>query len=654
MHLRRLATIPLAMLIAACGAAPTPTPSPTASPTPTAETIVIALALPSFATSPFFHMSNGMGGFRPRSGPDFTQLIYNGLYRYDDTLSPVPDLAARPCDVAADQVTITCRLVETTFHNGTPMTADDVVFTYELGRRSPECLFARASVCFGEMLDTVRAVDTHTVEFVLTSPNVTFLTLVLPTVAIDSKAVVEEAYGRFSAHASSLVVADFRAVQDAIMVQLGSETPDCEAPMASAEALLTSAGVEPLSRDLFLDADGVLNSCMYADSTNTLLGNLADSLESSGLEAIAIAYPALSFNRSPVGTGPWRFVSIEGGTKATLEAFEGYHFGPPATPRVEVRVVRDLDQVRAGLLSGELDWVPLPPDMYAGLKDAPDLQFPAFPDSTYFMLTYNLREGMLFADVALRTAVELCIDKTSTVESATDGTGDVIYSPIDPISWAYQPDLAPVERNVTEARRLIETAGWAEDEDGIYERDGVRLATEVYVRGDDAPRVAFMDLVAAQVRDCGIEFTVVPADLETVLFPLAEYPHVPAGHDTPFQALFIGWLHGYDPHDRLWSSSTVTSEEQPFEDNFMGFSDPEIDRLLEAGITTYDKRERARIYRTFQQELAQKRPVLFGWARRLHEALDARLGSTDGELNLASPQWFWQLEKLVLRDDGAG
>ena len=61
----------------------------------------------------------------------------------------------------------------------------------------------------------------------------------------------------------------------------------------------------------------------------------------------------------------------------------------------------------------------------------------------------------------------------------------MLYSPIDPISWAYQPDLVRPERDVAAARRKIESSGWTPGDDGIYVRDGRRLATKVYVLGND-------------------------------------------------------------------------------------------------------------------------------------------------------------------------
>ena len=151
------------------------------------------------------------------------------------------------------------------------------------------------------------------------------------------------------------------------------------------------------------------------------------------------------------------------------------------------------------------------------MKNGQQLQFARYADALYYVLAYNVRPGHVFADHAVRAAVELCIDKPATVDAATAGSGDVIYSPIDPISWAFQPDLRHPERNVEAARGLIESAGWTLGADGIYVRDGRRLAADVYVRADEEPRVRFVDLLVDQVRDCGMELTAVHADADTVL-----------------------------------------------------------------------------------------------------------------------------------------
>lgn len=656
---RRGAVLALCWLLVACTGTSSESPQPSTDTVATGETVVLGMVQPAFAAPPLFLLSNTTAaGFRPSGArPDLVlPLLFSALYRYDDTYAPVPDLADGPCQVGDDQLTITCRIVEATFHDGSALTADDVAFTFELGRRHPDCLWAFFD-CYGHMLESVAALDVRTVEFRLVEPNATFLTLILPSVYIDSRAVVEAAYAPLAERAATLDAAEYRAAADAMTAELQSGDSDCESSLAEAEALLESAGVEPPPRDQFVRADATFNACMYAEWVATFVSDVGRSLEASGLDAIALAYRSLSTQRAPIGTGPFQFVGVEDGTRLRLEAFAEHYNGPPATPRFEMWSFRDPTAAQRALVDGEVHWLTvldLQPQIMAQLRDEPDLQFVTYPGAGYFMLAYNLREGRLFADTALRSAVELCIDKPATVDAATNGTGDVLYSPIEPVSWAYQPDVPRPERDVDEARRLIETAGWTEGPDGVYERQGGRLATEVYVASDFAERIKFMDLVADQVRDCGIELTVVPADLMTVLRPLAAFPHIPGGDDEPFDARFIGWGRGFDPHDLLFHSSQISSPELPDGSNFMGFADAEVDRLIDAGITTYDQRERARIYRELQLRLAELRPVLFAWSGRSTEVLDARLGLVEGEINLASRQWCWQLEKLVLRDSPGG
>lgn len=647
--------------LAACAGPPDPSssrapvPSSSTGGEPTGETIVVGLQQPSFAYPPFFQLSNTTSAVirPPSTRPDLVvSLLYSSLYRYDDTYTPVPDLADGPCHVADDLVTITCRIVEATFHDGSALTADDVAFSFELGRRHPDCLWAFGD-CYGSMLDSATAIDERTVEFRLSAPNATFLTLILPSVHIDSRAVVEAAYAPVAERAATLDASEYHAAAEAINSQLETGTSDCEEEVPKAEALLEAAGVEPPPRDHFVQAGAVFDPCMYATWVATFVSDVGRSLDAEGLDAIALAYRTLAFQRTPIGSGPWRFVSVEDGVRLRLEAFPDYHHGPPATPRFEMRAFRDPEAAERAFLDGEVHWLTFPntdPQLAERLRDEPDVQVVAYRGTGYFMLAYNLREGQLFADPALRTAVELCVDKPATVDAATNGTGDVLHTPVEPVSWAYQPDVPRPERDIDEARRLIEGSGWTAGADGVYQRDGRRLATEVYVAADFAERLEFMDLVSAQVRECGIELTVVPADLLTVLQPLNRFPHIPGDDDEPFDARFIGWGRNFDPHDPLFHSSLISSEEMPDGLNFLGFADAEVDRLIDAGIATYDLRERARVYRELQLRIAELRPVLFGWAPVATEVLDARIGLTEGELNRASRQWCWQLEKLVLRD----
>ncbi len=87
----------------------------------------------------------------------------------------------------------------------------------------------------------------------------------------------------------------------------------------------------------------------------------------------------------------------------------------------------------------------------------------------------------------------------------------------------------------------------------------------------------------------------------------------------------------------------------PFGFNYMGYDSAASDALLDEGRATYDQRERARIYREWQEVLAEDRPVLFAWSALIREARTDRLESTRGPLRTDTSAWWWELETLFVR-----
>jgi ABC-type transport system substrate-binding protein len=598
-------------------------------------------------------------------------FIGTGLYQYDATLTPVPDLAADLCEVDADEIVWTCTLREATFHNGDPVTAADVVFTYELAK-SANCRF-NPSVCLAPFLESVTAVDDTTIEFTLLEPYAPFATVILPGIAIDSEAVVTAAYDEFVGEAEGADPAAVTAAIDAITA--ASVAPEgeedtfeadpaaCESAATLGEEALSAGGVTLPERDTFNtggeNADE-FDPCAYATALSDLLSQLQTALEEEGIDAISATYPLLSFNTEPVGTGPYMCEPgcLAPGESLTLVAYEGYYDGAPATETVVMPIITDDIQGANAVQAGQVDWkYSLTADSYDALKDDPNIKFAEYPDFGYYSLQYNLREGQLFHDLGARKAVQYCIDKAATVEQATNGQGVPIEADIPPASWAYNPDLQPVERDVAAAIGFLEEAGWAVevDADGVATgpatRDGAEFITDVYVRAGRPDRIAFMELVRDQVVDCGIQLNVIEGDFATVLLPLLTFPHIPPNADKPYDAYFGGWSTGLDPDPyALFHSEQCTNEEQPDLYNYICYQNPEADALIDEGLVTSDQDERAAIYQEFEQIMFDDQPYLFAWSDVAREALDVNLQSTAGELELGSPLWAWQLETLFVAE----
>jgi peptide/nickel transport system substrate-binding protein len=114
---------------------------------------------------------------------------YDGLYRYVGNPPELKPWLAESYTVSDDGLTWEFKLRDgATFHDGSPVTADDVVYSFqrllELGK-APSGAFAPVL-----KPENVTKVDDHTVRFVLSEPYAPFLSA-LPIVAIVNQEVVE-------------------------------------------------------------------------------------------------------------------------------------------------------------------------------------------------------------------------------------------------------------------------------------------------------------------------------------------------------------------------------------------------------------------------------------------------------------------------------
>lgn len=141
--------------------------------TPTAEVSDrdLSIARLLYSRSPVTlnpHLATGYQDF------EAARIVHEPLASFDDDGELQPFLAAEiPTvengGVAEDGLSVTWKLQsDVTWSDGEPFTADDVVFTYEF-ISNPEV--AAATAQFYEAIDTVEALDDHTVKIAFKEPN---------------------------------------------------------------------------------------------------------------------------------------------------------------------------------------------------------------------------------------------------------------------------------------------------------------------------------------------------------------------------------------------------------------------------------------------------------------------------------------------------
>lgn len=659
--LRALLATLLSIVVVACASTPepsrapsagpttTPSPQPTPSPPPE-QTLTVAIDGGLVGG-----LSNSADNLATARAADF---LYDGLYGYDERLRPVPVLARDLATVSADGLTWTLELRDgVTFHDGSALTADDVVQTYELAR-SVNCRFDRPR-CLATVVDTIAKLDDGTVTFTLRSPQASFATTHLG-LWIESKDAVDASYARFAQGVEAVTVREVTGFIDRVSAEEAAPTdPDGRVEYgqfrADGEALLRRAGMQ-LPSEAFHTTDGVLDVGGYVGDVLARIRAIDASFTSRPIDALAAAYPYLDFQDDPVGTGPFTFGSYRSGDALELVSNEAYFRGAPAIERLTFRMFPTPAAAGEALVSGEVDWrFPLDMATYESIRDDPAVKVVEYPEFSFLGLYFNLHpeSGGLFLDRNLRQAVAYCFDKPDTATRATDGRGTAIYSEIPRMSWAYPATgLNEYPPDPERARELIEASGWEPGDDGIYEKAGRRLATVVAVREGFGDRVRWLELVAEQVRECGIELAFRAVPFTTIVRMLDVYPHVNAAAPEsrrPFDAYLGGFDTTVDPDPfRLYHSTECSSAERSSTFNFGCYQNAAVDGLIDAARIEMDLDRRAELYHRYAVALAQDLPLIYAWSDLAREGLRAGVGTTDGAgLRLDTPTWFHEREKLT-------
>ncbi len=355
---------------------------------------------------------------------------------------------------------------------------------------------------------------------------------------------------------------------------------------------------------------------------------------------------------APVGSGPFRLKERWPGHALVLER-NPYYYGPsPFLDQVAFLVAPNPQVTEIALRQGDLHLAQVPSEVYRLLQEHPaqrTLLMARYPAPQYTFLAFNLRDGRPFADPALRRVWALAVDREAVVREATGGEGIPLRSPILPPNWAYV-ELPLRSPDPEQARSILAEAGWSDgDGDGIVEKNGRPLVVRLYVRADAPERLQACRQMAEQVRTVGIAVEVVPADFRSVIAAKLRPPY-------DFDLLCMQWRNlGPDPDlFYLFHSSQVWREEGDMRENlynFVGYRSEEADHLLLAGRDAYEPEKRREIYRELQEVLERDLPYYFLWGDPLYLVADARLTSADGPINLATPNFFWNIERWYFQPE---
>jgi peptide/nickel transport system substrate-binding protein len=290
--------------------------------------------------------------------------------------------------------------------------------------------------------------------------------------------------------------------------------------------------------------------------------------------------------RQPIGTGPYRFVSMDG-RRLLLRAVEGSWRGPVAEREVELLIVPDPAERVALLTRGAVDLVQeVKPELAAEVEGTPGCTLVA---SESLLVEYLIvrTDTEPFSDLRVRRAIDLAIDRAALVARHLRGHGLPIGQLVGRQTFGYVPELEARGRDLPAARRLLAEAGYP---------DGFDVELE-FREGRNA------DVLAAQLLEAGIR-------VHPMAQPWSEiYQRLQEGK-VPFY--MGGVLAGSaDASDVFDSKVHSRDPEHGYGDtNWGGFSDPELDRMIEGSATTMDMLERRAQLQAVMRRVMEDLPII--------------------------------------------
>ncbi len=329
-----------------------------------------------------------------------------------------------------------------------------------------------------------------------------------------------------------------------------------------------------------------------------------------------------AFARNPVGSHYYKLEQWRNGERISLVRNPLSTQGEARIERLVSRFIPDTASQFLELMADHIDSMILNPIQYARI-------FPSRPDLTkkiglykelgnnYTYLGFNLKRQP-FDDIRVRQAINYAIDKQELIDGVLLGLGEPVSSPYKPGTRWTNPDLSPYPYDPQKALALLKEAGYEDhDGDGILDRNGKPLSFEMLTNQNKQREMSAV-LVQRKLKEIGIDARI--RVLEWASF-IGRF--IKTGE---FDAVVLGWGLSLDPDQySIWHSS----QQEPGQFNFIGYNNPQVDKLLEQGRMELDIEKRMKIYHEFARILLEDSPIVYLYAGYGLPAIHKRIKGID-------------------------
>jgi ABC-type transport system substrate-binding protein len=312
-----------------------------------------------------------------------------------------------------------------------------------------------------------------------------------------------------------------------------------------------------------------------------------------------------------IGTGPMMLESWTKEQGSIIRAYTGYWDKngtttwkgaeypnyPTHVKTIRFKIYTQLDVAILALQNGEVQHLPwtLTPGYYNLLKTDPNIGIQTNKDQGFFFMSFNMRKGAM-ADVEFRRAISYCVDKQYIVDRLMGGYGIQGSVPISVTNTFYVNTSVPAwiaGGNLDAAKALLDANGYTDkNSDGWREMpDGSPLKYNILTppKDYDPIRADSGIMIEKNLKSIGLNIAAVPTSFNTIVS--AAYVSL------DFDMYILGWTVGSFPESYLRDFFHGDSDValNPAGSNAAGYHNATVDTMIDNMEVEMDSDLRAKL-----------------------------------------------------------
>ncbi|WP_242040627.1 ABC transporter substrate-binding protein [Coleofasciculus sp. FACHB-1120] len=503
--------------------------------------------------------------------PHVFLFTYEGLTSENSVTGEIEPALAESWEISEDKRRIVFTLREgLKWSDGQPLTADDVVFTYEDVVLNKEILTdARDSLKIGTSgaFPQVRKLDARRVEFILPEPFAPFL-----RTTTGSKN-------------DAIVILPKHALEDAVKSKNSEGKP----------RLMSIWGVDTNPAEIIVNGPYKIES--YTTSERVV------------------------FRRNPYY---WRR-DVQGNQLPYIDRIVW---------QITENMDTQLLQFRSNGLDTTDGWGRLRPEDFPLLKQEEKRgKFTVYtggPRSGTTFISFNLNKGRRngrplldpvksrwFNNLSFRQAVAYAIDRQAMINNTLRGLGEMQNSPISVQSSYYitsAEGLKVYEYNPEKSKKLLLSAGFKYNNQGqLLDADGNRVQFTLITNAENQTRVSLGAQIKQSLSQIGIQVDFTPIAFNTLVDKLA--------NTLDWECYLLGFTGGIEPHNgaNVWLpdgglhsfNQDAVSGSKPIQGREVAAWEAEIGRLYIKAAQELDEVKRKEIYAQTQRITQEYLPMIY-------------------------------------------